>query len=275
MICQWQPLLSILPPTIGEVLDAQAKPKVQDLRLRLGRKMQLNLGTHTQEVGEPVTREDLRYVINAASHYSPWAAGTMTQGFLTAAGGHRIGICGEAVIHQGRVTGLKNPTSLCIRIARDYPGIGNEISRLKGSVLLIGPPGSGKTTMLRDVLRQIGDKESVSVIDERGEIFPDGMCPGIGLDVLTGCSKASGIEMALRSMGPMCIGVDEITSESDCDSLIRAGWCGVRLVATAHASDADDLSRRPIYRSLRQSAIFDHVVILKRDKSWTVERMRS
>lgn len=275
MICQWQPLLSILPPMIGEVLDRQEKSCIQEVRLRVGKKMQLDLGTQMSEVGQPVTREDIRYVINAASRYSPWAAGTMAQGFLTAAGGHRIGICGEAVIREGNVTSLKNPTSLCIRVARDYPGIGKEISRLKGSILLIGPPGSGKTTLLRDVLRQISETEPVSVIDERGEIFPERMYPGICLDVLTGCCKAVGIGMVLRSMGPMCIGVDEITSESDCESLIRAGWCGVRLVATAHASDPEDLARRPVYRSLRQSGIFDHVVVLKRDKSWTVERMRS
>lgn len=273
MICQWQPLLSILPPQIAAEVDRQDRNRIQELRLRLGRKVLLCFGNENTELNLPVSRTDIQYVINTASRYSPWAAATMAQGFLTAAGGHRIGICGEAVIQQGQLVGLKNPTALCIRVARDYPGIGREISHLNGSILLIGPPGSGKTTMLRDVMRQISQKETVSVIDERGEILPDKLCPDVGLDVLTGCSKPEGIGMVLRAMGPMCIGVDEITSEADCDALIRAGWCGVRLVATAHAADMKDLLRRPIYKKLCQSGLFDHLVVLRRDKSWTVERM--
>ena len=273
MICQWQPLLSILPPQIAAEVDRQDKNRIQELRLRLGRKMQLCFGTENRELNYSVTRMDIHHIINTASRYSPWAAATMAQGFLTASGGHRIGICGEAVVQQGDVTGIKNPTSLCIRVARDYPGIGREIGRLQGSILLIGPPGSGKTTMLRDVLRQISKKETVSVIDERGEIFAESRCSGVDMDVLTGCSKPEGIAMVLRAMGPVCIGVDEITSEADCDALIRAGWCGVRLVATAHAADPEDLQRRPIYKRLYQSGLFNHLVVLRRDKSWTVERM--
>ena len=273
MKCAWQPLLGILPVWIAAELDRPDRDRLQELRLRLGRHPELNYGGEYQILSGIVAREDLNFVINTASRYSPWAAGTIAQGFLTAPGGHRIGLCGEAVLANGVMTGIKNPTSVCIRIARDYPGIGARISAQSGSILLLGPPGSGKTTMLRDVLRQLSRKELVSVIDERGEIFPGEICCDSRLDVLTGCSKPAGMEILTRSMGPESIGVDEITSESDCESLIRAGWCGIRIIATAHASGKEDLHRRPVYRKLLESGIFQHVVVLKRDKSWTMERM--
>ena len=273
MKCAWQPLLGILPDWIAAGMDKPDRERIQELRLRLSCNPELNLGNEVRRLPGTVTRDDLNAVINAATRYSPWAAGTIAQGFLTAPGGHRIGMCGEAVMEQGKLTGIKNISSLCIRIARDYPGIGTSISRLTGSILMLGPPGSGKTTMLRDVLRQIGQREWVSAIDERGEIFPGDFLTRSRVDVLSGCSKETGLDMLIRTMGPECIGVDEITSESDCASLIRAGWCGIRLVATAHASTMEDLNRRPVYRKLRESGVFQHVVVLKRDKSWTMERM--
>ena len=79
--------------------------------------------------------------------------------------------------------------------------------------------------------------------------------------------------MLLRCMGPQTIGVDEITSEEDCESLIRAGWCGIRLIATAHAASVEDLRHRPVYRKLWESGLFHQAVVLRRDKTWITERM--
>jgi stage III sporulation protein AA len=147
-----------------------------------------------------------------------------------------------------------------------------------GSVLILGPPGSGKTTLLRDLIRIVSDRGtgSVSVVDERGELFPReaDFDRGKQTDVLTGCDKASGIDMVLRTMGPRYVAVDEITNQNDCQALIRAGWCGVKLMATAHATDLADLRQRPVYRPLIQTGIFDTVVVLKPDKSWRVERVK-
>ena len=93
------------------------------------------------------------------------------------------------------------------------------------------------------------------------------------MDVLKGCPKEKGIEMVLRSMGPGCIAVDEITAQADCKALLSAAWCGVRLVATAHAGSVKDLLNRPLYRPILESGIFDHVLVMDRDKHWREERV--
>ena len=158
-------------------------------------------------------------------------------------------------------------------MAHDVTGIGRPYSALRGSVLIIGPPGSGKTTLLRDLCREISHRETVAVVDERGELFPSGYDRGKALDVLSLCPKPRGIDMALRTLGPASIAVDEITGEEDAESLRKAGWCGVRLIATAHAASASDLRTRPIYRPLWESHLFEHLLICHRDKSRSVERM--
>ena len=115
-------------------------------------------------------------------------------------------------------------------------------------------------------------------MDERGELFPfvnGTSCYTIGknTDILTGCSKRQGIDMLLRTMGPYCIALDEITDDSDCQALLNAGWCGVSLLATAHAGSKGDLFSRPVYRPLITSHIFDTVLLLQVDKTWKAERI--
>ena len=217
--------------------------------------------------------EDLNFVVNIASRYSPWAAQSVAQGYITAPGGHRIGLCGDAVVQNGCMTGIRTIRSLCIRIARDFPGIADKAAEFQGSILLLGPPGSGKTTLLRDLIRQISGSETVAVVDERGELFPQGCFTwGKSMDVLTGCSKIQGIDTVLRTMGPETIAVDEITAGEDCEALLRAGWCGVRLLATAHAASVEDLKNRALYRPLLETRLFEHILVLRRDKSWREER---
>ena len=93
------------------------------------------------------------------------------------------------------------------------------------------------------------------------------------MDVLTGCGKREGIDILLRTMGPDAIGVDEVTHEDDCDALIRAGWSGVALLATAHAHCVADLLKRPVYRPLVHSGLFAHILVLDRNKAWKEERI--
>lgn len=277
MKCAWSQLLSVLPQHMRNEVDRQGRETLQELRLRLGEQVLLCTATGNRYIKVQTTADDIRFVVNAASRYSPWSAATAADGYITAPGGHRIGLCGQCVYHDGSVTAIRETTSLCIRVARDFPGLASGVP-LDTSVLILGPPGSGKTTFLRDMIRRAGNcgAGAVSVVDERGEVFPREarFTMGSQVDVITGCDKKSGIEMVLRTMGPTYIAVDEITAEEDCRALLQAGWCGVRLFATAHAATLEDLRSRPVYRPLVRTNLFETAVILKPDKSWKMERMK-
>lgn len=273
MRCAWKELLAILPVWCRKEVDELGREHLQELRLRLGLPPELIRWGGNVRLNRAVTAEDLSYTVNTASRYSPWAAATVAKGYLTAPGGHRIGLCGEAVLQNGTMTGLRQITSLCIRVARDIPGIARKLQCHTGSILILGKPGCGKTTLLRDLIRLRSEVESIGVVDERGELFPAGFDTGSRTDILTGCGKAQGIEALLRTMSPGTIAVDEITAGEDCVALIQAGWCGINLLATAHAASREDLLHRPVYKPLTKSGLFDTLVILHSDKSWMAERM--
>lgn len=280
MRCAWESFINLLPPWLRDSVDKHGRDTLQELRLRLNLPPELITTAGNVNLHRCICTDDLHFCINIASRYSPWTAGTIAQGYLTAPGGHRIGICGKAISKEGQMTGISSATSLCMRVARDFPGIASNIEHNSGSILIIGKPGSGKTTLLRDLIRQISNRgeHSVAVVDEREEIFPTAhgqycFSTGRRTDVLSGCRKPHGIDAVLRSMGPAVIALDEITAQEDCQALVRAAWCGVRLLATAHAGDKQDLLQRPVYRSILECKIFDTLIILHPDKSWHEERL--
>ena len=273
MRCAWKELLSVLPHRLRDPVDELGREDATELRLRINSPPELVSGKKRVFLEDTVAREDLNYCVNTASRYSPWAASTIARGYLTAPGGHRIGICGEGILVGGNLTNIRNISSLCIRIARDFPGIAGDLVKLQGSLLILGAPGWGKTTLLRDLIRQKAEMGChVGVIDQREELFPGSLYPEKRADVLTGCSKAEGVDILLRTMGPEIIAMDEITAAEDCSALQTAAWCGVTLLATAHAASLGDFLHRPVYEPLVRKNLFDTLVILHPDKSWHLER---
>ena len=272
---RWQRMVLQLP-------DWQ-KSQAEEIRLRTGQPLTVLLpeGEMFAQKEMPrmhVTQNDLEQLCDTVTGYSRYAAcDTLSHGFLTAKGGYRIGVCGTAVMHDGCMTNLRDFSSAVIRISREVSGLAEEIlPRLMEngrfpSTLIYSPPGLGKTTLLRDMVRLLSDGDQqtpafrVAVADERGEIavMYQGraqMSVGCHTDVLDGCPKAQAIPILLRSANPQIIAVDEITQQHDLHAMAHAANCGVSLLATIHAGCREELMRKPLFAELLDMGLFARAV---------------
>lgn len=285
-ITRYQQAIALLPPHLrrcAQQVDKAAQAVAEELRLRAGRPMTVVLPQGERPVpgGEPVQSGDLSLVVEIATKASAHAAMEQVRnGFFTVSGGHRIGICGSAVVKDGAIFNLRHLSSLAIRIAREVPGASASVADKlwEGdtfqSTLILSPPGGGKTTLLRDLIRRLSDGTDhpalrVGVADERGELaamyhgLPQ-FDVGRQTDIVDGCPKAAGLMMLLRGMNPQVLAADEITAPEDCAALLLAANCGVSLLCTAHAAGLDDLKTRPMYRPLLEGCCFKRLVVLTR-----------
>lgn len=231
-----------------------------------------------------VTREQLQETMEYISRHSLYAfEEEVRQGFLTIQGGHRIGLAGRIVLDDRGVRTIKNISFLNVRLAHQIRGCADMVmpylyagrNRL-GEVLhslIISPPRCGKTTLLRDIIRQLSDGcarsqgVTVGVVDERSEI---GACYqgipqndlGIRTDVLDCCPKAKGMMMLIRSMSPQVIAVDEIGGRDDLEAMEYVMNCGCKIVATVHGQSFEDVKRKPVLREMVEARVFERYIVL-------------
>lgn len=225
-----------------------------------------------------ITTEEVQTAFNAICENSVYAhLEELRFGFITIKGGHRVGVCGKAVCEGGKIKTFKEISSLNFRIAHQIIGIADGIidSIIKNgevvSTLIISQPQMGKTTLLRDIMRQVSNRGfKCGVADDRGELaamYCGNPCNLVGAqtDVIDGAPKAEAIEMLLRTMSPKVIISDEIASERDVAALRRASGAGVAIIATAHGTSVEEVMRRNILLPIFKDKIFSQAIFLNRD----------
>ncbi len=270
----------LLPPEIrraAQRLSPDIRAKAQEFRLRLDRKPRLTMqeGDIVLDGLRPVTTADLARVLEIAEHASPYASeAAIRQGYVCADGGVRVGLCGRVRSGAEGVWAQTHLTSLSIRIPREVRGCASPFCRAPfRSTLILSPPGGGKTTLLRDMVRLLSDGGlRVCLCDERGEVaapgtFGFGFDVGERTDVLSERPKNAAAMQLLRTMNPQVLAMDEITAREDADACLEAADSGVELLATVHAADRDELCRSGRCRELLDRGVFERYICIVRTPS--------
>ncbi len=273
-----------LPPrlrTYAMKQNDEVQKNASEFRLRAGQHMVITtpFGDKIIETDSVVRHEELAAMLDLITGGSLHCVEeSLKNGYITIPGGHRIGLCGTAVVKNREIAFVKNLSSVSVRIAREIKGVADEVLPFilqNGSfenTLIVSAPGCGKTTLLRDLIRQLAGSCTphyrISLIDERGELaakwsgIPQ-LDVGVHTDVLDGVCKADGSMMLLRTMSPQIIAMDEITAPEDVQALRYASHCGVGLLATAHGYDLDCLLTRPLYREMMEQRIFCYCIVIE------------
>lgn len=273
-------VLELFPPALAAALAAtqpELPDAVEEIRCRVDRPpLLLTRDGEVPAAGRTVTAADLDYLLERASRASLHAAAEeLRHGFLHTAGGCRVGLCGCAYSREGRVAGVRQVSSVAVRVPHEARGCAEGVlpALLAGgfqSTLLVSPPGYGKTTLLRELIRRLSEQGlRVALADERGEVAAvHDRAPQFDLgprtDVMTGGDKAESAMMLLRAMNPQLLAFDEITSPADLAAVETAAGCGVALLATAHGLDASALRRRALYARLLDAGVFRRAVVIRR-----------
>lgn len=290
-------VLRILPVDIcDEIRDVLLKEPVQEIRIKVNKPIIIYLASKEMILNRIATLEDIKQILVRVSNYSLYAyEEEIKQGYITIKGGHRIGIAGECVISKGEVRTIRNISSLNIRICKEVKGCSNEIMKYivennrVNNTLIISPPKCGKTTILRDIARNISSGmpinnlkgKKVSIIDERSEIAScfNGIAQldvGIRSDILDNCLKKDGMIMAIRSLSPEILICDEIGTEGEIEALNMAFNSGVNIIVTIHGYNFEDIYKRKVFKDLLENSILEKVIVLSNRRGpGTIENIYS
>lgn len=288
-------ITGIFPNNIGNLLmDRFLKEQIYEIRIKIEKPILIYSKCGESIINYKPSKDELKSMIQKISNYSLYAyEEDIRQGFITIKGGHRIGIAGECVMEKGEVKTIRNISSVNIRICREIIGCSDKIIKFITSenriynTIIISPPKCGKTTILRDIARNISngirtlgiEGRKVVVIDERSEI---GACHlgipqsdlGIRTDVLDNCLKREGLIMAIRSLSPEVLICDEIGTKGDIEALMMAFNSGVNIITTIHGFTIEDLYKRKVFGDLLDNEILERAVILSnRHGVGTIEKV--
>lgn len=259
-----------------EILEDKILESIQEIRIRVGQPICVRSYKDEKFLSYIVKTEDVLKILENFSNNSIYSVqNEINTGFLTIKGGHRVGVTGTCIFENNNIKNIKYISSLNIRVAREVNGCSNNVLKIINNkksfnnTLILSPPGCGKTTILRDMIRQLSDGSdfcksyNIGLVDERSEIAA--MYKGVPqnnigkrTDVLNNCHKDIGMKMLIRSMGPQIIATDEIGGEKDEEAMFHAIYSGVKLLLTAHGDKLSDISKNII-----DSKIFNNIVVLK------------
>lgn len=275
--------VQLMPPDLASQFSAiaqQSRETIEEIRIHRGQPVFLrtNRGTRSVSPERLVTARDIDYILlNATGGSYHSAAETIRQGYITVKGGCRIGICGEGAMHDGKNLTLRNISSLCIRIPSPAPGCADDLipqlfddTRFRNT-LVISPPGMGKTTLLRELVRKLSNMGyRVSLADERGELA--GLWHGIPqfdlgehTDIISNVAKCEAGIMMIRTMAPDILAMDEVTAACDLPAIQEAAGCGVALLSTVHGVNAESLRKKPMFAPLLEYGIFEKAVSIRNE----------
>ena len=273
-------MLSYFPNYIKEKLkniSNEVWTGAQEIRIRNNKPIIISSFNKEEIIDYKVQQEDiLRLVENFSENSLYKVQNEINEGFITIKGGHRIGIAGPGVVEDGKIKNIKYISSLNIRIAREVIGCSDKLMEILngefGSTIIISPPGCGKTTLLRDLIRNLSngykeyEPQKIGVVDERNEISATYLGQaqndlGLRTDVLVSCKKAIGMILMIRSMGLDFIATDEIGSKDDIEAIRLALISGVKLLVTSHGTSIENIPKE-----LYEMRAFENIVVLNKTK---------